>query len=127
MECINATSLHRKSGQWGTQLSLPVKQAGHPSPNSRSGDPSDAVISDLPIQLTEPQVCDRPTLCHPERSRGTCGAPSPLTKAGCPIQARFWLEWDTTALDAPFLSLGAKPRDLQFSQAAPNAERAAAL
>jgi hypothetical protein len=22
--------------------------------------------------------------------------------AGCPIQARFWLEWDTTALDAPF-------------------------
>jgi hypothetical protein len=26
------------------------------------------------------------------------------TKAGCPIQARFWLEWDTTALDAPFLS-----------------------
>jgi hypothetical protein len=27
---------------------------------------------------------------------------SPSTKAGCPIQARFWLEWDTTALDAPF-------------------------
>jgi hypothetical protein len=26
MECINATSLHRKSGQWGTQRSLPVKQ-----------------------------------------------------------------------------------------------------
>jgi hypothetical protein len=23
----------------------------------------------------------------------------PATKAGCPIQARFWLEWDTTALD----------------------------
>jgi hypothetical protein len=26
MECINATTLHRKSGQWGTQPSLPVKQ-----------------------------------------------------------------------------------------------------
>jgi len=25
--------------------------------------------------------------------------PVPATKAGCPIQARFWLEWDTTALD----------------------------
>ena len=36
------------------------------------------------------------------------------TKAGCPIQARFWLEWDTTALDVSFLSLGAKPRDLRF-------------
>src|SRR5271156_3699184 len=26
MECINATSLHRKSGQWGTQRSLTMKQ-----------------------------------------------------------------------------------------------------
>ena len=25
---------------------------------------------------------------------------SPATNAGCPIQAGFWLEWDTTALDA---------------------------
>jgi hypothetical protein len=33
MQCINATSLRRKSGQWGTQPSVPV-QAGHPSPNS---------------------------------------------------------------------------------------------
>src|SRR5271169_3274535 len=31
---------------------------------------------------------------------------SPTTKAGCPIQARFWLEWDTTAPGAPFLSSG---------------------
>jgi hypothetical protein len=31
MECINATSLPRKSGQWGTQPLLPVKQAGLPS------------------------------------------------------------------------------------------------
>jgi hypothetical protein len=23
----------------------------------------------------------------------------PATKGGCPIQAVFWLEWDTTALD----------------------------
>ena len=29
----------------------------------------------------------------------------PATKAGCPIQARFWLEWDTTALEAPFAVL----------------------
>ena len=26
------------------------------------------------------------------------GIASPSTKAGCPIQARFWLEWDTTVL-----------------------------
>jgi hypothetical protein len=25
--------------------------------------------------------------------------PVPAAKAGCPIQAVFWLEWDTTALD----------------------------
>ena len=25
-------------------------------------------------------------------------------RAGCPIQARFWLEWDTTALDVSFLT-----------------------
>jgi hypothetical protein len=32
---------------------------------------------------------------------------SPATKAGCPIQAVLWLEWDTTALDARlFSSLG---------------------
>jgi hypothetical protein len=31
---------------------------------------------------------------------------SPVTKAGCPIQAVLWLEGDTPALDAPFLSLG---------------------
>ena len=40
---------------------------------------------------------------------------SPATKAGCPIQAALWLEWDTTALDAPFLSLGAK-QTLRFGQ-----------
>src|SRR5271163_4498293 len=28
MECINATSLRRKSGQWGTQRWLPVQKAG---------------------------------------------------------------------------------------------------
>jgi hypothetical protein len=28
MKCINATSLRRKSGQWGTQCSLPVQEAG---------------------------------------------------------------------------------------------------
>ena len=27
---------------------------------------------------------------------------SPATKAGCPIQAFCWLEWDTTALDLQF-------------------------
>jgi hypothetical protein len=30
---------------------------------------------------------------------------SPATKAGCPIQARFWLEWDTTALDVLFVAI----------------------
>src|SRR5580658_478457 len=38
-------------------------------------------------------------------------AASSATKAGCPIQARFWLEWDTTALDVPFSTV----EDLQFS------------
>jgi len=28
----------------------------------------------------------------------------PLTKLGAPFKPVFWLEWDTTALDAPFLS-----------------------
>jgi hypothetical protein len=28
MECINATNLHRKSGQWGTQPLLPAKSLG---------------------------------------------------------------------------------------------------
>jgi hypothetical protein len=32
MECINATSLRRKSGQWGTQPLFPVN-GGHPSLN----------------------------------------------------------------------------------------------
>src|SRR5271156_3746538 len=46
---------------------------------------------------------------HPQHAYGKLAArdeqlASPATKAGCPIQARFWLEWDTTALDAPFLS-----------------------
>ena len=31
----------------------------------------------------------------------------------CPIQARFWLEWDATALDAPFVPC-THPRDLRF-------------
>jgi hypothetical protein len=35
MECINATSLRRKSGQRGTQLSLPVKKLQ--VPRLRSG------------------------------------------------------------------------------------------
>jgi hypothetical protein len=30
MRCINATGPHRKSGQWGTQPSLPVKDGGLP-------------------------------------------------------------------------------------------------
>ena len=54
MECINATSLHRKSGQWGTQRLLPHSQFAYGG-----------------------------------------------TKAGCPIQAVLWLEWDTTALAVP--------------------------
>jgi hypothetical protein len=32
------------------------------------------------------------------RTRGRCL----VTRAGNPGQARFWLEWDTTALKAPF-------------------------
>jgi hypothetical protein len=36
---------------------------------------------------------------------------SPAAKAECPIQARFWLEWDTTVLAALFFIGSAKPRD----------------
>ena len=32
---------------------------------------------------------------------------APATKVGRPIQAVLWLEWDNTALDAPFWSSGA--------------------
>src|ERR1700733_12119086 len=56
-------------------------------------------------------------LTYHSRNQFLLAAPSytsPATKAGRPIRARFWLEWDTTAVDAPlFLLLGAKPRDLQ--------------
>ena len=34
---------------------------------------------------------------------GTRGSLFPNAKAGCPIQAVFWLEWDTAALTCPFL------------------------
>src|SRR5271167_2437300 len=41
---------------------------------------------------------------------------SPATKAGCPIQARFWLEWDATALDAPFFVIQTPGLDRSFGQ-----------
>jgi hypothetical protein len=37
---------------------------------------------------------------------GRLGNQGWATKARCPIQAVLWLEWDTTALDEPFLFLG---------------------
>ena len=43
-----------------------------------------------------------------------CSSPS-LPTAGCPIQARFWLEWDTAALDAPLFAIRSAAEDLQFS------------
>jgi hypothetical protein len=46
--------------EWGTQLSLAVKQAGHP--NSRR-DPD----VDLPIQFTGTKGWRHPSLCHPEQ------------------------------------------------------------
>jgi hypothetical protein len=61
MECINATSLYRKSGQWGTHPLLPVHRKF--------------------------EVITTRQLSHP--------LPVPAAKAGCPIQAVFWLEWDT--------------------------------
>jgi hypothetical protein len=36
----------------------------------------------------------------------------PVTKAGCPIQARFWLEWDSTALDRLLSLLQRIPRSM---------------
>ena len=53
--------------------------------------------------LSVHQLLIVPQNCHPESLRLFWIA-SPSTTAGCPIQARFWLEWDTTALDSPFLS-----------------------
>ena len=35
MECINATNLHRKSGQWGTQRLLLVQEGGSLHPHSQ--------------------------------------------------------------------------------------------
>jgi hypothetical protein len=65
MESINATSLRRKSGQWGTQ-------------------PRYSYIGKFEVVRTR-------QLSHP--------LPVRATKGGCPIQAVFWLEWDTTAFD----------------------------
>jgi hypothetical protein len=39
---------------------------------------------------------------HNSPPRVGCRLASPAKKAGCPIQAAFWLEWDTTALDVQF-------------------------
>src|ERR1700723_2348907 len=39
----------------------------------------------------------------------TC-LPFPVTKAGCPIQARFWLEGGSTALDQQLLYCKRSPR-----------------
>jgi hypothetical protein len=36
----------------------------------------------------------------------------PVTKAGCPIQARFWLEWYSTALDRQLCLLQRIPRSM---------------
>src|SRR5271163_574418 len=52
----------------------------HPKPlligweDSKSEHPTD-----LSIQLIDCGVSNNPPLCHPERSRGTCSAPFPLT------------------------------------------------
>src|ERR1700733_8747194 len=39
--------------------------------------------------------------------------PVPAAKAGCPIQAVFWLEWDTTALDQRVFPHPVPPRKKQ--------------
>src|ERR1700744_373416 len=36
----------------------------------------------------------------------------PVTNGGCPIQARFWLEWDSTALDRRLSLLQQIPRSM---------------
>jgi hypothetical protein len=38
----------------------------------------------------------------------------PYPRLGAPFKPYFWLEWDTTALDAPFFIIRRKPSDLQF-------------
>jgi hypothetical protein len=58
--------------------------------------------SGLLLPDNEPQSPKQSTLCHPACPGVPWEQSSPATKAGCPIQARFWLEWDTTALDVPF-------------------------
>src|ERR1700728_523339 len=65
MECINATSLHRKSGQWGTQHSLPVRQAG------RQASGLNVVIPRRPLawgKLREEQHCKNREGCEARRA-----------------------------------------------------------
>ena len=62
-----------------------------------------------PPTHTGAKVKRHPPLCHPERSRGTCGAPFPQTTA-CSSFSRYSLSHGNAALP---LSSRAKPRDLR--------------
>jgi hypothetical protein len=63
----------------------------------------------FPVELGGVDTLHAPFL-NERRTRG----PLWRSVAGNRGQARFWLEWDTTALDAPFFVIRRKPGDLQL-------------
>ena len=58
--------------------------------------------------MVERVVRDASGTFHPRLNCEGDQLASPATKAGCPIQARLWLEWDVTALDVPYLVISSE-------------------
>jgi hypothetical protein len=129
--------------EWGTQPSLPVKQASHPAcplacdklreklhcknhdgcEARRAGrqnfSPARKGWDTVTQHPGAPEARHQTRAPLPPVSLGGDDQLSPATKAGCPIQAVLWLEWDTTALDAPLCSFHAltsthPPRSAQW-------------
>src|SRR5271155_4443281 len=66
------------------------------------------------------------TCLRPVEGENDTAAPTHKKILGWPIQAFFWLEWGCCG-PQPSVSLGARPRDLQFAQSACDAEESATL
>ena len=70
MQCISAASLHRKSGQWGTQRLLPVQEAGiQPLLTAKSSEhrEPEGKISGIPHLAKNERDMGHPSIGYRER------------------------------------------------------------